>query len=102
MPETPEELYARVADALVMPAVETWDTFPFSGEMRPRPLEAPSSEPPRSGAGGVDCKACEAPDSAFLWTDEHWRLRPFDAPSGLPLMLLLQPRIHLGEPGELP
>lgn len=33
MPETPEELYARAKDALRMPPVEEWETFPFEGEI---------------------------------------------------------------------
>ena len=44
MPETPEELYARAAGALRMPAVETWETFPFDGDLRPRMLMPPVSE----------------------------------------------------------
>lgn len=35
MPETPEELFARAQDALRMPPVETWETFPFDGALRP-------------------------------------------------------------------
>ncbi|HKV88345.1 MAG TPA: hypothetical protein VJT78_10145, partial [Candidatus Dormibacteraeota bacterium] len=63
MPETPEELYARTAGALRMPPVETWDTFPFDGEMHPRALRPPvDAEPTRDGHGGVDCRACAAPD----------------------------------------
>ena len=41
MPETPEELHARAAEALRMPPVEEWETFPFDGEMRPRELQPP-------------------------------------------------------------
>jgi hypothetical protein len=39
MPETPEQLYERVKDALRMPPMEEWETFPFDGEMRPRALD---------------------------------------------------------------
>lgn len=86
-----------------MPAVETWETFPFDGDLRPRKLVPPvSEEEPRRGAGGVDCRACGAADSEFIWTTESWRLRAFDEPTGLPLVLLLEPRTHFGEPGELP
>ena len=55
VPETPEErLYARAAGALRMPPVETWDTFPFDGELAPRGAAAALSaqEEPRRGAGG--------------------------------------------------
>jgi diadenosine tetraphosphate (Ap4A) HIT family hydrolase len=103
MPETPEQLYRRSAGALRMPAVGEWDTFPFDGEMRPRALRPPSKqEVRRQGEGGVDCKPCAAPDSEFLWTTERWRLRSLGRPSGLPVVLLLDPRAHYGEPGDLP
>jgi diadenosine tetraphosphate (Ap4A) HIT family hydrolase len=103
MPETPEQLYRRSAGALRMPAVGEWDTFPFDGEMRPRALRPPSKEEVRrQGEGGVDCKACAAADSEFLWTTEPWRLRSLGRPSGLPVVVLLDPRAHYGEPGDLP
>ena len=103
MPETPEELYARAAGALRMPPVETWDTFPFDGELTPRALLPPvAQEEPRRGEGGVDCWRCEAPDSEFAWVTERWRLHPLAEPSGLPVVLLLEPRVHFGEPGDLP
>ncbi len=96
-------MYARVKDALRMPPVQEWDTFPFDGEMRPRMLRPPMHEEgKRTGAGGEDCYNCKAPDSEYLWTTERWRLRAFDKPSGLPLILLLEPRRHFSEPGELP
>jgi diadenosine tetraphosphate (Ap4A) HIT family hydrolase len=103
MPETPEELHARVAGALRMPPVETWDTFPFDGEMRPRELAAPAlREGQRHGEGGVDCRACKAADDDYVWTTESWRLRTLDQPSGLPVVLLLEPREHVDAPGDLP
>jgi diadenosine tetraphosphate (Ap4A) HIT family hydrolase len=103
MPETPEELYARVKDHLRMPPVEEWDTFPFEGEMRPRPLQPPEEvERPRFGEGGVDCGRCATPDELYLWTNENWRLWPFDHPTGLPIVVLLESRDHYGEPGDLP
>ncbi len=103
MPETPEELHARVAAALRVPPVETWDTFPFDGEMRPRPLRPPvEREAPRYGEGGIDCGRCAAGDDAYIWTDERWRLCAPDTPTGLPVVVLLEPRAHYGEPGDLP
>ena len=85
-----------------MPPVDEWETFPFNGDMRPRALGAPpEKEAPRSGEGGIDCGACTALDSAFLWTTERWRLLPMK-PSGLPVVLILQPRAHFAEPGDLP
>src|SRR5690349_957208 len=86
-----------------MPPVEAWDTFPFDGEMRPRPLRPPvQREEPRHGEGGIDCQRCAAGDDEYLWTDERWRLYAFDHPAGLPLILLLEPREHYAEPGDLP
>lgn len=103
MPETPEELYERAKDALRMPPVHEWDEFPFEGEMRPRALQPPlEREPPRVGEGGVDCWACERPDNDFLWTNERWRLAPTLDPRALPIVVLLFPREHHADPGDLP
>ena len=86
-----------------MPPVEEWETFPFDGELRPRALQRPAEQdPPRHGEGGVDCHSCADGDDAYLWTDERWRLRSFDKPSGLPVVVLLEPRAHYAEPGDLP
>ena len=102
MPETPEELYARAADSLRMPPVETWDTFPFDGELVPaRPAAAGRAGGATARRGGVDCRRCNAPDSEFIWVNERWRLHSFPEPTGLPVVLLLEPRVHLGEPGDL-
>jgi diadenosine tetraphosphate (Ap4A) HIT family hydrolase len=103
MPETPDELYERVAGALRMPQVEDWDTFPFEGEMRPRALRPPDQDDPaRSGALGIACHSCLAPDGEYLWTDESWRLLAPLRPSGLPVVVLIEPRKHFAEPGDLP
>jgi diadenosine tetraphosphate (Ap4A) HIT family hydrolase len=103
MPETPEQFHTRVAGDLRMPPVETWDTFPFDGEMRPRPLAPPvEREEPRHGEGGVDCGRCAAGDEEYLWTNERWRLFAPDKPMGLPVVVLLETRDHIGEPGDLP
>jgi diadenosine tetraphosphate (Ap4A) HIT family hydrolase len=42
-----------------------------------------------------------APDKDYLWTDERWRLHAPD-PNGLPVVVILEPRAHYAEPGELP
>ena len=85
-----------------MPPVEEWDTFPFEGELRPRPLQPPTArEQPRHGEGGTDCRRCAAPDAEYLWTSERWRLTALERPSGLPVVVLLEPREHVAEPGEL-
>jgi diadenosine tetraphosphate (Ap4A) HIT family hydrolase len=102
MPETPEELFERVKDGLRMPPVEEWETFPFDGEMRPRALLAPvEQEQPRQGEGGVDCRRCQAPDEDYIWTSERWRLLAL-GPTGLPVIVMLEPREHFAEPGDLP
>ena len=76
VPETPGELYARAAGALRMPPVETWETFPFDGDLSPRALLPPVAvEEPRRGEGGVGCWRCAAPDSEFAWVTERWRLQ---------------------------
>jgi len=103
MPETPEELWERAHDELRVPPVEEWDTWPFEGEPSVRPLERPvERERPRFGEGGVDCRRCAAPDADYLWTNERWRLFSFEKPSGLPVVVVLEPREHFGEPGDLP
>ena len=85
MPETPEQLYERSNDALRMPEVEEWETFPFEGEMRPWALLPPdAAEPPRHGEGGIECWACDTPDGTFIWTSERWRLASTPEPPGLP------------------
>jgi diadenosine tetraphosphate (Ap4A) HIT family hydrolase len=103
MPETPEQFHARVAGALRTPPVETWDSWPFDGDVRPRALESPlADEVPRHGEGGVDCRRCSAADDEYVWTNENWRLHALDPPTGLPVVLLLESRDHYSEPGDLP
>jgi len=103
MPERPEQVYERAAANLRMPPIEEWESFPFLGRMQPRPLRPPvDHEPARFGAGGVDCRSCAAPDENYLWTDDTWRLVAPPGPSGLPAVVLLEPRGHYAEPGDLP
>jgi diadenosine tetraphosphate (Ap4A) HIT family hydrolase len=102
VPETPEQLWERVAGELRMPPVWEWETFPFDGELRPRPLAPPvEREEPRQGEGGVDCRRCAATDEDYLWTNERWRVRGL-GPNGLPAIVMLESREHYGEPGDLP
>jgi diadenosine tetraphosphate (Ap4A) HIT family hydrolase len=102
MPETPEDLYARVlaaADAdrrLPLPPVASWDIFPFDGDLAVRPLEPPAdAEPPREGEGGVGCGRCADPERDVIWENERWVVTSTPAPTGLPLVLFLVPREHL-------
>jgi diadenosine tetraphosphate (Ap4A) HIT family hydrolase len=102
VPETPEELYERAKDALRVPPVEEWEAWPFEGELRPRTLLPPTAaEPPRRGVGGVDCWACDTPDDAFVWTSERWRVSSTPEPPGLPVVVVLFPRAHHADPGDL-
>jgi diadenosine tetraphosphate (Ap4A) HIT family hydrolase len=101
VPETPEELHARAAGALRTPPVAEWDTWPFEGEVRPKPLEPLTPEPAIHGQGGVDCRACTKPDSDYLWASERWRVLALE-PNGLPVVVILEPREHFASPAELP
>jgi diadenosine tetraphosphate (Ap4A) HIT family hydrolase len=100
MPESADEIYRRAAAAtgsdgrLAMPPVSGWETFPFEGELRVRPLRPPVQEKPRLGEGGVDCFRCKRGDETAIWRDERWRLVPLEKPSGLPLVVILETREH--------
>jgi diadenosine tetraphosphate (Ap4A) HIT family hydrolase len=103
VPETPEQLYERAKDALRMPPVEEWETWPFDGELLPRRLLPPvGEEKVRHGAGGVECWACTASDDEFLWVNERWRVVPQEGERALPAVVLLMPREHYADPGDLP
>src|SRR6185437_14025732 len=72
-----------------------WDVFPFQrdeqGRAGIRRLDPPVlPEPPRGGEDGPEeCVICQKPDSAYLWTDEHWRVAmPEERGSG-PAVLFL-------------
>ncbi len=101
MGETPEELFERARAAagadgrLAMPPVEEWETFPFEGELRVRELTPPeTTERTRVGADGVDCPRCVRGEADAIWSDEHWLLAPLLQPTGLPVVVILQPRAH--------
>lgn len=112
MPESAEEVYARVnaatgsARRLPAPDTTTWDVFPWEavdGQVAPKRLQPPADEAPRFGEeGGGPCKACaEIADPArVVWEDERWVLTHPGEPSGLPMVLLLNTREHL-DFGEL-
>lgn len=96
MPESPEAFWERTHDAMRVPPVEDWDTWPFDGELRVRPLAPPrGSDRTRHGEGGVGCSQCEHDVEDALWYDEHWVVRPLSQPSGLPCVVLLHTRQHL-------
>lgn len=103
MPETPEEIYERSVNALRVPPYAEWKTFPFEGPLQPRALEPPRpTDGIRGGEGGVDCGTCAASDDAYIWTNERWRLHSLGKPSGLPVVVMLEPREHYSDPGDLP
>jgi hypothetical protein len=109
MPETPEDLHARVTAAagddgrLPMPPVHEWDMFPWElvdGELRPKVLPPPydGPEPARAGAGGVDCHNCQGDGNAVrVWENDRWKLTAPGSPSGL-LKLWLVSKEHLDFP----
>lgn len=107
MPESAEELYERAlaaADAdrrLPIPPLSEWETFPFEGEIRTRPLRPPGDEPPRLGEDPADCWRCQRGANEAIWSDEHWLVTPMQEPSGLPVIVILQPREHC-DLGDLP
>ncbi|CAN5425273.1 hypothetical protein BH10ACT10_BH10ACT10_10340 [soil metagenome] len=103
MPESAEEVYARVvalvgADGrLPMPPVETWDIFPWEGEMVPKVLQPPlAEEEPRWGEGDKPC-ACRSQDlpENAIWRNERWVVTSTERPTGMPLMLFLHSVEHL-------
>jgi hypothetical protein len=95
VPESPEQFWERVHGALKTPPLDEWDTWPFVGEPPVRELAPPQdAERPRGGAGGVDCHQCAADTDGAIWHDDNWVLRPLDAPSGMPCVVLLYPREH--------
>jgi diadenosine tetraphosphate (Ap4A) HIT family hydrolase len=99
--ETPEELYERALAAadedgrLPTPPLHEWETFPFEGELRTRPLLPPRpAERARLGEDPSDCWRCQQGDEDAIWADERWLLTPLPEPSGLPVVVILQPRGH--------
>ncbi|MEV4810249.1 hypothetical protein [Micromonospora avicenniae] len=85
-----------------VPDFTQWPSFPFEGDLRVKKLDDPVPvEPPRKGEGNRECIACSAPDEAYIWVGERWRVRAMDRPTGLPMVLILESRSHL-DLGDLP
>ncbi|GAB3198882.1 hypothetical protein GCM10027062_14230 [Nocardioides hungaricus] len=105
MPESADELYARVTAAageggrLPAPGMSAWDVFPWEvadGAVVPKVLGAPGEEEPREGEAGRSCFACDGfPPERIVWEDERWVLLAEAEPTGLPLVLVLWTREHL-------
>ena len=111
MPESPEELYARVAaqvgetGRLPMPPVEEWEMFPWEvveGQLVPKVLRPPvDAEPPRWGESAArPCGSCTGQDrsSYRIWENERWVVTTAAEPGGMPLVLILQSREHFDFP----
>ncbi|MGC4885951.1 hypothetical protein [Micromonospora sp. DT227] len=85
-----------------VPDFTQWPSFPFEGDLRVKQLDDPVPvEPPRRGEEDRECTACNAPDEAYIWVGERWRVRTMDRPTGLPMVLILESRSHL-DLGDLP
>lgn len=85
-----------------LPDFTKWPSFPFEGDLRVKQLDPPvEKEPARKGEDAADCSACNAPDEAYIWVSERWRVRAMDRPTGLPMVLILESRSHL-DLGDLP
>ncbi len=85
-----------------VPDFTQWPSFPFEGALRVKQLDEPVPvEPPRRGEENRECTACNAPDEAYIWVGERWRVRAMDRPTGLPMVLILESRSHL-DLGDLP
>ncbi|MDG4763054.1 hypothetical protein O7632_02855 [Solwaraspora sp. WMMD406] len=85
-----------------VPDFARWPSFPFEGDLRVKQLDDPvDAEPPRKGEGAGECTSCNAPDDAYIWVSERWRVRAMDRPTGLPMVLILESRSHF-DLGDLP
>jgi hypothetical protein len=108
MPESPEELYARIVaqvgedGRLPASSLTDWDVFPWEvveGALVPKVVRPPlDQEPPRQGdPGGDPCGTCGGGGEGLIWENERWRVKAMPR-SGLPLVLMLEPREHLDFP----
>jgi hypothetical protein len=107
VPEAADDLHARALAAadsdgrLPMPPVADWETFPFEGDIRVRPFRPPEDEQPRLGEDPSDCWRCRHGDADAIRSDARWLVTPLERPSGLPVVVILQPRAHC-DLGDLP
>lgn len=107
MPESADEVYARVVAAvgengrLPAPPIADWDVFPWEardGAVVPKVLASPGQEPPREGEeGGPPCWLCAGgvPEDRIVWEDERWLVTAEPKPTGMPLVVVLWTREHL-------
>jgi diadenosine tetraphosphate (Ap4A) HIT family hydrolase len=86
VPEEPHQL----------PDFVSWPSFPFEGDLRVKALEpATILDPARRGEDAAECPSCMAPDEAYIWVSDRWRVRATERPTGLPMVLILESRSHL-------
>lgn len=107
MPESPEELYARVValvgeeGRLPAPDARAAAMFPWEvvdGALVTKVLRPPlPAEEPRVGdVPEKPCVVCAGEhDDLKIWENDRWFVNPLRQPSGLPLILFLQTREHL-------
>ncbi|MFY0408871.1 HIT family protein [Solicola sp. PLA-1-18] len=75
--------------------------FPWTLGLETKPLDEPVvPEPVRAGEDG-GCWACERDDSAYLWSDERWRVAAIDH---VPLRgaVILESRAHVDSFADMP
>ena len=71
-----------------LPSFTSSASFPFEGHLRVKRLDPPvASEPSREGEEPASCASCNAPDSAYIWVSDRWRVRTTESPSGLPMVI---------------
>lgn len=102
MPESAEQIYARVVAAvgpeghLPEPGYTGWDIFPWQPPVLPKVLLPPlAAETPRAGEGGRPCSCAGGEPDNAIWRNDRWLVTSLGAPSGMPLVVMLQPREHL-------
>lgn len=103
MPESSHEWFARVSAQIAETGHRSsdwsqWSSWPFEGELTPKPLQPPEQEPDRRGLGGQDCFVCDRvadqDRNYIIWQDEHAILGLPAEPRGLPFATFLMPREH--------
>ncbi|MCK0111844.1 hypothetical protein MWU75_06800 [Ornithinimicrobium sp. F0845] len=103
MPESSQEWFERVSAEIERSGRRSsdwaqWSSWPFEGELTPKPLDPPAQEPPRRGLGGEGCFICDklaAGDRTYVfWEDEHAILGVPAEPRALPFAAFLMPRVH--------
>ncbi len=106
MPESPEDLHARVVaqvgetGRLSMSPVSEWEVFPWEvvdGALVPKVLAPPLEvEEPREGdPGGPACGTCAGNAAGTgIWENDRWTVKSMPR-AGMPLILMLETREHL-------